>query len=90
MIGAKPDLIVQAAHHIHDHWKQEYNEDVKVRAEVWTTLNGRRSQLMIDPFVDLATVKNDWSERNYVLPIDSVIRPKEFWKLNRPIRNGND
>ena len=89
MVGAKPDLIVQAAHLIHAHWKRENNENIKVSAEVWTTLNGRRSQLMIDPFVDLATVKNDWSERNYVLPLDSVIRPKEFWKLKGPLRNAN-
>lgn len=89
MVGAKPDLVVQTAHLIRKHWKDENNEDVKVRAEVWATLNGRRSQLMIDPFVDLTSLENDWSKRNYVLPLDSVIRPKQFWQLKDSLENAH-
>ena len=59
-----------------------------VRAEVWVSLNGRRSQLFLDPFVDLTRVDDGpWVARDWVLPQDSIVtmaeyhRVKEDWKL---------
>ena len=59
---------------------------MRVRAEVWASLNGRRSQLLIDPFVDLTTLQNDWSQRTFVLPLDSVIRPRQYESFKDSLR----
>ena len=68
MMSTQPDLMVQTAKHIRQIWDDAYGERVKVRAEVWASLNGRRSQLMVDPFEDLASLENGWEPRTFVLP----------------------
>ena len=42
---------------------------------------------MIDPFVDLTTLENDWGQRTYVLPLDSVIRPRQYEALKDSLRD---
>ena len=46
-------MIVQYAHFLEDEWQQNGHQDVMVTAEVWSSLNGRRAQLLIDPEFDL-------------------------------------
>jgi hypothetical protein len=87
MMATQPDLILATARHIQEIWNDAKGEYVRVRAEVWATLNGRRSQLMIDPFVDLTTLENDWGQRTYVLPLDSVIRPRQYEALKDSLRD---
>ena len=87
MMSTQPDLMVQTAKHIRQIWDDAYGERVKVRAEVWATLNGRRSQLMVDPFEDLASLENGWEPRTFVLPLDSVIRPREFEAIKDSLRH---
>jgi hypothetical protein len=87
MMSTQPDLMVQTAKHIRQIWDDAYGERVKVRAEVWASLNGRRSQLMVDPFEDLASLENGWAPRTFVLPLDSVIRPREFEAIKDSLRH---
>jgi len=87
MMSTQPDLMVQTAKHIRQIWDDAYGEQVKVRAEVWASLNGRRSQLMVDPFEDLASLENGWEPRTFVLPLDSVIRPREFEAIKDSLRH---
>ena len=87
MMSTQPDLMVQTAKHIRQIWDDAYGERVKVRAEVWASLNGRRSQLMVDPFEDLASLENGWEPRTFVLPLDSVIRPREFEAIKDSLRH---
>ena len=86
MMATQPDLILATAKHIQEIWNDAKGEHVRVRAEVWASLNGRRSQLLIDPFVDLTTLQNDWSQRTFVLPLDSVIRPKQYESFKDSLR----
>ena len=87
MMGTQPDLMIATAKHIQEIWDDAKGEHVRVRAEVWASLNGRRSQLMIDPFVDLTTLENDWGQRTFVLPLDSVIRPKQYESMKDSLRD---
>ncbi|MDE0871463.1 MAG: HTTM domain-containing protein [Flavobacteriales bacterium] len=87
MMSTQPDMLVQFAGHVKEQWRHNHGQDVKVRAETWVSLNGRRSQLFIDPFADLASISNDWNERSFVIPLDSIIRPKQFHLIKDSLRH---
>ena len=63
-----------------------HDENVKVRAEVWASLNGRRSQLLIDPYRDLSVIKNSWCERDYVMPLYPAIKVYEFNQIRDSLK----
>lgn len=81
MMSSQPDMLVQFSRILKNKYLEIQGRDIKVRAEVWASLNGRRSQLFIEPFTDLSALKNTWAERDYVLPLDSVISPLEYKNL---------
>ncbi|TAE46252.1 MAG: HTTM domain-containing protein [Bacteroidetes bacterium] len=62
----QPDMILQFAHFLADHYRQQGMQDPMVRAEVYVTWNGRRSQLLIDPQVNLAEVREGWQQKTWV------------------------
>ena len=82
MVSTQPDMIVQFAHHLSDYWRDSLDQDIEVHAEVWVSLNGRRSQLFVDPNIDLSSINNTWAHREYVVPMDSVILPSQFYSLD--------
>ncbi|MEM1217732.1 MAG: HTTM domain-containing protein [Bacteroidota bacterium] len=67
-MAMQPDLILQYAHFLRDHYEQKGMEDPSVRAEVWVTLNGRPAQLLIDPEVDLTKLEDTWTQKEWILP----------------------
>ena len=88
MVATQPDMLLQAARWIRDEDRRAGGSTDAVRAEVWVSLNGRRSQLFLDPFVDLTRVDDGpWVARDWVLPQDSIVttaeyqRVKEDWKM---------
>ncbi|MBN31756.1 MAG: HTTM domain-containing protein [Crocinitomicaceae bacterium] len=83
MTATQPDLLRQVARRI----AAENEGEERVRAEVWVSMNGRRSQLFVDPFEDLSASINSWAPRHYVLPLDSVIRPAEWNRIREHVRN---
>lgn len=67
-MAMQPDLILQYAHLLKNHYARQGMEDPKVRAEVWVTLNARPAKLLIDPNVDLTTKKDGWAPKDWILP----------------------
>jgi hypothetical protein len=53
-MAMQPDMVLQYAHMLHDHYEERGMHDPIVRAQVWVTLNGRPSKLLVDPTVDLS------------------------------------
>lgn len=72
-MSMQPDLILQYAHFLKDHYEKKGMEDPSVRAEVWVTLNGRPAQLLIDPEVDLTTKTDGWTQKDWILPFKEQI-----------------
>ncbi len=66
-MAMQPDLILQFAHHLENHFREKGMNDPKVRAEVMVTLNARPAQLLIDPAVDLTEKKNGWKSKDWIL-----------------------
>lgn len=70
-MAVRPDHILQFAHYIATHYQTEeqLEERPSVYAEVYVTLNGRVSQLLIDPTVDLTTKSRTWRQADWILPL---------------------
>jgi hypothetical protein len=65
----QPDMILQFAHYLKARLQQQGIENVAIRAEAFVSLNGRRSQLLIDPTVDLTTKTNSMAAKPWILPL---------------------
>lgn len=64
----QPDMILQFAHFLAEHYRRQGYCGPEVRAEVYVTWNGRPSQLYLDPKRDLTQVRDGWRQKDWVLP----------------------
>lgn len=69
-MAMQPDLILQFAHYLERHFKEQGMSDPFVRAEVWVTLNARPAKLLVDPQVDLTKVSDSWKAKDWILPYE--------------------
>lgn len=67
MMSTQPDMILQFAHYLEQQYKQQGIDDVKITAESYVTLNGRRSQPMINPNADLTEKERGFSHKDWIL-----------------------
>jgi hypothetical protein len=67
-MAMQPDLILQYAHLLEEHFQEQGMEDPKVRAEVLVTLNARPAKLLIDPSVDLTEIEDGWARKDWIIP----------------------
>ena len=67
-MAMQPDMILQFAHFLGDHYAQKGVKAPEVRAEVYVTLNARPSQLLIDPNVNLLKEKDTFAAKSWILP----------------------
>ncbi|MGB3617985.1 MAG: HTTM domain-containing protein [Catalinimonas sp.] len=67
-MSMQPDMILQFAHYLRDHYAARGVADPEVRAEVYVTLNGRPGQLLIDPHVNLAAEEDGWRPKPWIEP----------------------
>jgi len=69
-MSTQPDLILEYAHYLGNHFTSQGHEHVEVYVESYAALNGRKSQPFIDPNVDLMKEKINLSNRNFILPFN--------------------
>lgn len=70
MMAMQPDMMLQYAHFLADEYQIKGFEDPEVTVDAFVTLNGRRNQRFIDPNTNLAAIKDDWSNKDWILPND--------------------
>ena len=63
----QPDMILEYAHHLAKHYEKLGVANPEVRAEVYVTLNARRSRLLVDPKVDLSKIEDSWSHKKWIV-----------------------
>jgi len=68
MMATQPDMILAFAHYLAEIYRAKGNADVEVRAEAFASLNGRPSQRLIDPSVDLSRVQDSFQPKPWILP----------------------
>jgi len=69
-MAMQPDMILQYAHFLGEHYRKEGMQNPIVTVEAYVTLNGAPSELMIDPKIDLMTVSDGWKNKDWVLSKD--------------------
>jgi vitamin K-dependent gamma-carboxylase len=75
-MSAQPDMILQLAQHVARDFRLRGYGQVEVRADALASLNGRPRARLIDPDVDLASVRDGILPANYVLPAPDTEPPR--------------
>lgn len=65
----QPDMILEFAHYLEKQMRKQGLGDVIIRAEAYVSLNGRPSQLFIDPTIDLTAKHNSLAPKSWILPL---------------------
>ena len=80
-MAERPEMIRQFAHYLEKVWAERYQtRDIEVRAFTAASLNGRRSQPLIDPKRDLTKVGYTFGPSDWILPLTQPMPPKaERW-----------
>ena len=70
VMATDPDKILQAAHHIAEKYRETHeSEQIAVTVRSRLRLNGRKSQFLIDPEVDLLTQGRTFKHKDWVVPL---------------------
>lgn len=64
----QPDMILQFAHFLGQHYQENGVNNPNVRVEAWVTLNAAPSQLIVNPELDLMKLEDSWSPKNWIIP----------------------
>jgi vitamin K-dependent gamma-carboxylase len=75
-----PEMILQLAHFLGDHYRQSTGNAASVYALVLASLNGRKPELLIDPNVDLMKESRGFGNRDWILEQKEPLR-KPAWSL---------
>ncbi|WKB81552.1 HTTM domain-containing protein [Cellulophaga lytica] len=73
-MSTQPDFIVQYAHYLGDHFKEQNHKNIQVYVESYVALNGRLSKPYIDPSVDLYQQKDLFKHKTWILPFNDEIK----------------
>lgn len=65
-MATQADFMIEYAHYLADHFESQGHENLQIFVESYASLNGRKSQVYMDPNVDLLTLKDDWKHRSYI------------------------
>jgi hypothetical protein len=65
-MAMQPDMILQYAQFLKNYYSKSANCEPKVRAEVYVTLNGKPSQLLFDPQLDLTSIQDTWKPKDWL------------------------
>ncbi len=66
-MAMQPDMILQFAHFLGKHYETKGVYQPEVRAEIYVTLNGRPSKLLIDPQIDLMKETDTFTPKDWIL-----------------------
>ncbi|MEQ8277244.1 MAG: HTTM domain-containing protein [Deltaproteobacteria bacterium] len=67
-MSSQPDMILQLGQHVAADFERRGLGPVEVRAEALVSLNGRRSQLLVDPAIDVRRVGHDVPYAAWLMP----------------------
>jgi len=68
MMSTQADMILQFAHYLEDYYQTEGIENPIITVDSYVSLNGSRTQLMIDPTVDLTQLEDTFAPKSWINP----------------------
>lgn len=81
-MATQPDMVLQFAHLLQRDFVRRGMLRPRVRAEVYVSMNGRGSRLLIDPVINLAAKKESFLPKTWILPFDDVPQPQQVAGYN--------
>jgi hypothetical protein len=83
-VAKRPEMTRQFAHYLERVWAERYGtRDIEVRAFTAVSLNGRRSQALVDPTRDLTKIGYTFGYSDWILPLTEPMPPKgERWPFD--------
>lgn len=73
-MSTQPDFILEYAHYLEDHYRQQGIQDPEIYVDSYVALNGRQSRRYINPEIDLTEIQPSLKHRTWVLPFDDEIK----------------
>ncbi len=73
-MSTRPQMLLQFAHYIAEQYDKKGYENVEVRARALVSLNGRDKQLLVDPSVDLTTIRQTMTHSDWILPLKEPLK----------------
>lgn len=74
MMATQPDMILQYAHILYDHYVKKGFESPQVYVDSYVSLNGRLGKPLIGPQTDLAKEKDSFSHKPWILTFNDDIQ----------------
>lgn len=74
MMATQPDMMLQYAHILRDHFARTGFKSPEVYVDSYVALNGRLGKPMVDPHTDLASQKDSFAHKNWILPFGDDIK----------------
>ncbi|MDO8992790.1 MAG: HTTM domain-containing protein, partial [Daejeonella sp.] len=74
MMSTQPDMILQYAHILRDHYKKLGFRSPQVYIDSYVALNGRRGRAMISSETDLAQQEESLYPKAWILPLNDEIK----------------
>ncbi len=68
----RPDMILQYSHFIAENLREEGYEEIEIRVDVISSLNGREPQRLIDPNVNLAEQPVTILPKSWIVPLEKI------------------
>src|SRR3989337_1432170 len=76
-MDTRPDMILNFSHYLANEFKKQGYDQIGIRAEVWTSLNGRELQLLVDPKVNLASQPRSLLLAKWIMPLIEPLPTRE-------------
>lgn len=74
----RPEMIRRFAHYVEKVWAERHGtRDVEVHAFTAASLNGRRSQALVDPRRDLTEIGYSFGNSDWIVPLTQPMPPRE-------------
>ncbi|OJV52027.1 MAG: HTTM domain-containing protein [Bacteroidetes bacterium 43-16] len=72
MMSTQPDFILQYARFLARHYQERGMQKPEVYAQVYVSMNGRRSRLFIDSTIDLSVQEDNFCNKAWILPFEAM------------------
>lgn len=73
-MSTQPDFILEYAHFLKDHYRQQGIHDPEIYVDSYVALNGRQSRRYVNPDIDLTKIHPSLKHRTWLLPFDDEIK----------------
>jgi len=71
-MSTRPHMILQYSHFIAENLREEGYDDIEIRVDAISSLNGREPQRLIDPDVDLAEQSQTILPKSWIIPLEKI------------------